>query len=203
MMRIFLILSIVYLSINFVWANDLSRELNDFISKRWELSSETKKDVLEGKILVEVDVTSKDKKQKFALQALGIHPKSCTRVLRKLSRFEEFSDWISFIKKSTYHEKQRLITIHADHLLLPFPMLVHIIIDRPTKPGVYPFIFPTGIFTGLTGKVVIEQRAGQCFFYSDSNWQGKDTGINDMVIDVFATTLSKIGAEMLMRKTQF
>jgi len=203
MMRtiLFIILSSLIISLP-SYAKD-SDQMTQFVKSKWELKNEIIQQVINGDIIVDTEVETIDKEQKFAMKAIGLHPKSCARVLRKLSRYEEFSNWIPYIKKSKYNEANKLITIHADHFLLPFPMLVHIIIDRTNKEGDYPFVFPTGIFLNLKGTVSIREFNNRCLFFSESKWRGKHTGINDLVIEIFATTLSKIGAEMLVRKTQF
>ena len=114
--------------------------------------------------------------------------------------FESYTDWIDFVKKSTYHEKSKLFTVKAEHTLLPYPMVVHIIVERPEKIGDYDFYFPTGIFTGLKGKFEIREFDGQCWVYGHSYWEGKHTGIPNLVIEVFSETLSRIGGEILMRR---
>ena len=178
-------------------------EINKFFDKKWNLNKESIKEILDGKVLVDAIVDSENKKQSFILKAAALHPKKCSKALRKLSLFENYDEWISFIKSSIYDEKYRLLTLKANHTLLPYPMLVHIIVDRPTKPGIYPFTFPTGIFTGLKGQFEIQSFGKRCIFYAHSNWQGKDTGIPDFVVELFAETLSRIGGEVIIRKTKF
>ncbi len=140
--------------------------------------------------------------QSFTLNAAGLHKNNCVTVLRKLSMLEKYQDWISFIKSSTYNEERKLFTVKADHTLLPYPMIVHIIMDRPTKPGVYKFTFPTGMFAGLKGTYTIKEINKRCLIYAESAWQGNKTSIPNMVIELFVEGLSKSGAELLMRKTQ-
>lgn len=175
--------------------------LNSYIKSRWDLSSSQKNYLLEGKILADSEVESKDANQEFDMQVMAYHPKKCRRVIRKLSLFESYKDWIDFIQESTYQEKSNLLTIRADHPLLPFPMLVHILVERPTKPGKYTFSFPTGIFKGLTGYFEVLEFNNRCLFYAKSHWKGKKTRIPGFIIEIFSETLSMIGGATLMRKS--
>lgn len=177
-----------------------SNELENFYKPYWKLTDKSIEYVKKQKIVVESTVDSTDKNQSFKLNVAAMHKESCTKVLRKLSLYENYSEMISFIKTSTYDDKQHLLTIKADHALLPYPMLVHIIVDRATKPGIYPFTFPTGIFTGLKGKFIIKKIGNQCAFYAESDWKGKKTNIPDFVIELFSETLTKLGGEILFRK---
>jgi hypothetical protein len=79
-------------------------------------------------------------------------------------------------------------------------MIIHIIVDRPTKAGRYPFTFPTGIFTGLTGYFDIKQVDKKCIFYAQSSWNGNKTRLPNFIIEIFSETLSKMGGAILMRK---
>lgn len=183
--------------------NGHSVELNEFFKEKWNLNKESIKNLENGKIVTDAIVNSNHNVQSFALKASAIHPKSCSKALRKISMFEMYSDWISFINFSHYDEKNKLLTLKANHVLLPYPMLIHIIVDRPTKSGKYPFIFPTGMFKGLTGEFEILKYKNSCLFYAHSNWKGPKTKLPNFVIELFAETLSRIGGEILIRKTQF
>lgn len=176
--------------------------LSEYTKKVWNPSFTESEYLNEGKILAIADVTSNKKIQTFHMRAMALHQKKCTKVIRKLSQLENYSDWISFIKKSTYQEDVRLFTINAEHSLLPFPMIVHILVDRPTKIGKYNFKFPTGMFTGLTGHFEIKEFNGRCLFYGKSFWEGPKTKIPDMIIELFSETLTKMGGEILMRKVR-
>ena len=174
----------------------------DFVSRHWKLNSEQKKYLKRGEILSEATVESDGVNQHFFLQGMAMHKKGCTKVLRKLSVLESYKDWISFIKRSDYNEKNRLFTLKAEHLLLPYPMIVFIIVDRPTKPGVYPFVFPTGLFKNLAGFFEIKEINNRCIVYTESKWSGPKTKIPNLAIEIFSEALSKTGAEILMRKSK-
>jgi hypothetical protein len=199
-MKIICFLLLILLSTNTL-ARDVA--LQKYFQTKWPLNKDSIEELVEGKVLADATVKEDKKIQSFKLHAAALHPKKCRKALRKLQLFEQYDDWIDFIKSAKYDEKYRLFTLRADHILLPFPMIVHIIVDRPTKPGVYPFTFPTGIFTGLKGQFVISKHKNRCLFYANSNWEGTTTGIPNFVIELFAETLSRIGGEIIIRKTKF
>jgi hypothetical protein len=115
---------------------------------------------------------------------------------------ENYKNWIDFINYSEYQEQSHLFTLKADHPLLPYPMVIHIIVERPTKKGKYPFSFPTGLFGGLKGYFEILEFEKKCFFYAESHWEGKKTKLPGFIVEIFSETLSKVGGELLMRKTR-
>ena len=136
------------------------------------------------------------------MKAVSFHPKTCKKALRKLQLLENYSEWIDFIKISKYNDKTKLLTIFADHMLLPYPMIVHINVERPTKPGIYKFSFPTGIFTGLAGTFHITEINHQCLLFAKSYWSGTPTSIPDLVIELFSEGLAKLGGDILIRKSR-
>jgi len=190
----FLIIFLVFIPV--VKANNLL----EYTNKVWKLNQSEYQYLQKGQILAVSKVTSIDNKQQFHLKAMALHPNKCSRVLRKLSQLENFSQWISFIKKSTYSDESKLFTLRAEHTLLPFPMIVHIIVDRPTKVGTYPFTFPTGLFTGLKGHFEIKDIDNKCLFYATSFWKGKPTRVPNLIIEIFSEGLTKMGGDILMRK---
>lgn len=193
----------VYVFILIFPLSSYCHELDSFFKDKWKLNETSMKFIEKGEILSEAEVDDKDGQQSFTLKAVGIHPKKCSIALRKISMLEKYEDWLSFIKKSTYQEKQKLFTVRADHTLLPYPMIVHIITKRPTKVGEYDFSFPTGMFAGLKGKYIIRDYNKRCLIYANSYWKGKKTKIPNIVIEYFVEGLTKLGAELLIRKTKF
>lgn len=196
-----LLIKFLFLSILFI--NNLhADEISKFFRNHWKLSENAIKAIKNKEILSDAEVETKGDKQIFTMKGAALHNKKCNVVLRKLSRLEEYENWIEFIKSSQYSEKNNLFTIRADHALLPYPMIVHIFVARPTKPGEYPFTFPTGLFTGLTGNFIIKEVQGRCGIFVHSYWKGNKTRIPAMVIELFSETLARIGGEVLMRKSQ-
>ncbi len=180
----------------------MANAYSKYLGSKWKLSKTQLEYIKKHKVIADATVTTNDKNiQTFTIKASGMHQKKCYKVLRKVSMLENYKNWINFINYSTYNDKSRLFTLKADHVLLPFPMVIHIIVDRPTKPGKYPFTFPTGMFKGLKGYFEIKEFNNKCLFFAESYWSGPKTGLSDFVIELFSETLAQIGGEMIIRKT--
>ncbi len=171
------------------------------IPKRWSVNKSIMKSLIKGNIHSESYVKTQSKTQIFDHFSLGFHDKACYKSLRKLSLLEEYKNLIGFITASTYAEKRRHLQLKADHFLMPFPMIVDIIVDRPTKPGIYPFTFPTGMFTGLQGTLTIKEVDKRCLFIVESKWSGKKSKIPDSILEFFSAALAKLGAQKMFRMT--
>ncbi len=184
----------------FAKVHDEANQYETYTNAKWKLSKTQKKYLKNGKVLADAEVETIENMQTFRLQVFAYHDKKCRKVIRKMSMFESYKEWINFINHSTYDPKTHLLTLKANHPLLPYPMIIYIITERPTKPGRYPFSFPTGLFGGLKGYFEITEFNNRCLFYAHSNWLGKKTKIPDFVVELFSETLSKLGGEMLMRK---
>lgn len=178
------------------WNSELENSLKDF----WKLNSSQKEDILNHSPLVESEVTSEKDSQQFKMRVIHYHPKKCFRVIRTITNFSSYPQWISFVKKSSYNPKSRLLTVIADHTLLPHKMIVHVKMDKPKEPGDYQFMFPTGMFSGLKGQYHIVQTKKGCLFYGNSYWKGKSTGYNNTIIEIFSQTLTRVGLNILKRK---
>lgn len=195
------LLLIFFSSLFFCYSYAAELSLNDFLDSTWRLNSAQQAYLKKGEILADTNVETIGKDQTFSAKGMAMHKKKCTKVLRKLSKLENFKDWISFFTRSDYNEESKLFTLRADHFLLPYPMIIFIIVDRPTKPGKYHFTFPTGIFTGLKGFFEIKEINKRCIVYTESFWRGKKTKLPDLVIELFTEALSKKAGEILMRKS--
>ena len=62
----------------------------------------------------------------------GVHPRNCTRAMRKLSLYENYKNYMDFIKSSQYDEISQKFSFTIDHTLLPFPMIVKFKIPEQT-----------------------------------------------------------------------
>lgn len=179
-----------------------AESLAEYTKEVWNPSMTENEYLQKGKVLALANVTSDAKTQTFHMRAMALHKVKCSKVIRKLAQFENYADWINFIKKSKYQQDINLLTFNADHTLLPFPMIIHIIVERPSKPGKYEFEFPTGLFKGLNGYFEIKDFNKRCLFFGKSYWHGPKTKIPNMIIELFSETLSKMGGETLMRKVR-
>ena len=137
--------------------------------------------------------------QSLSYYAAGLHPLSCTKALRKMSQYESYKDFISFITHSRYDERAQKIFLRFNHALLPFPLTLHFTIPRIAGPGVYPFFFDKGMLTGLRGKIQVSPHGDRCLMEVTSDWRGRPTGINDLVFEIFSVTLGKLGIKKVFR----
>ena len=156
-------------------------------------------DLKKGKIIVSSKIQTKNGQQKLDYYASGLHPLSCSKALRKISQYESYKDFISFITKSRYNEKAQKIYLMFNHILMPSPLSLHFVIPRITAPGYYPFHFPKGLLKGLRGKIQVSPHGRHCFMEVASNWKGRPTGINDTVFKIFSITLAKLGIQKIFR----
>lgn len=182
------------------FGNNITDELKPFFSP----SEGQVEDLLKGDVISLAKVTSdKPKQQQMFLYAAGVHPRNCTRAMRKLSLYENYHNYIDFIKTSTYDDNTQKFFFSIEHSLLPFPMTVKFKIPRITKPGHYPFTFDEGFLKDLKGTIVVHEVGKYCLLAMKADWVGPETKMPDVVFGVFAQTVSKLGLEHLIRVSIF
>jgi len=159
------------------------------------LSKNEKNKVMESEIIVNSDVTTKDKQQSMDFYIAGLHKKSCRHALRTLSRYEDFSKHITFVKSSQYNEGR--IDLLLDSTLLPSKMRLNFQIPRITSPGSYPFMFDQGFFFFFHGTIHVIEHDTRCLFYTTANWSGPDTGYDDSLMEFFSSALSDVSMRAL------
>ncbi len=161
-------------------------------------------DLLKGNVVSVGKVDSpSDKEQQMMLFVSGIHPRNCTRAMRKLSLYENYSSYMDFIKTSKYDDVSQKFTFTIDHTLLPFPMIVGFKIPRITKEGHYPFTFEDGFLKNLKGTVIVKEVGKFCLLGLKADWRGPESRIPDVVFGTFVQTVGKIGLEHLIRVSLF
>jgi hypothetical protein len=165
----------------------------------WPLSKQELSAILEGEVVAWSEVKSKNEEQSMLIKVAGLHPRTCGRALRKISQYENYDQFMGFIKKAKYQEEQKLISWTIDHTLLPFPMILEFQMSRLSQPGEYPFQFMSGIFKNLNGLIKIASIENRCLLFMDVKWHGQTTKIPNLVVEAFAQTLSKLGLENLIR----
>ncbi len=163
-----------------------------------------KEKILEGEIFSESKVTSTSSDKKNETQELhftiaGLHPKSCSYALKKLSVYEGYSKFLDFVKVSKYDEKTQEIDFLLSHALLPYDMRLVFKLPRIEKEGVYPFEFEHGILKNLKGNIYAINHNGKCLFFTKADWQGAHTGFPNVVFEFFSQTLAKLSMEKLFR----
>lgn len=194
-------LSIILISyvliINISQAN--ANKVIDF--NQLEYNHQTKKEIAQHVIFskTEVDIFDQGKKQKLNFLVTGLHTKSCTFALRKLSQYENFKHYLSFVKKSTYDDTTQKIRLLLDSYLMPFPMILFFKLPRIKKPGRYPFSFNLGFLKGLTGEIHVSTYENKCLFHTQAKWVGPATKIPDILFEFFTSSLSKLAMGHLFR----
>lgn len=178
----------------------LKSELKPFYSP----SEGQLEELLKGEVISVGKVDSpSDKDQQLFLFVSGVHPRNCTKAMRKLSLYENYHNYMDFIKTSTYDEKTQKFSFTVDHTLLPFPMVVGFKIPRITKPGLYPFVFEDGFLKNLKGQVMVKEVGKNCLLSLKADWRGPESKIPDLIFGTFVQTVGKLGLEHLIRVSRF
>jgi hypothetical protein len=177
--------------------------------KNIPLKSDIKDHILKGKIYanseVETVVLAKSKtgktlkRQSLNFKTSGLHKKGCRFALKKLSKYENFKNYLDFVSESHYDDKRKRVFFKLSSVILPFDMNLDFILPRITKKGVYPFSFDKGFLFGLKGVIHVSEHKKRCLFYTEAKWEGPKTRIPDLVFEFFSTTISKIAMKRLFR----
>lgn len=159
-----------------------------------EIFSESK---VKSSTLIEMGLVKQIQELHFTIA--GLHEKSCDYALKKLSLYENYSQFIDFVKESKYDEKNQEINFLLDHALLPYSMRLIFKLPRIEKPGAYPFTFELGILKNLHGTIYAIDHKNRCLFFTKADWEGPHTGFPDLLFELFSQTLSKLTMERLFR----
>lgn len=130
---------------------------------------------------------------------VGLHEKNCRTALSKLSQYERYQEFISFVKKSSYDEAHKRIRLHLGHVLMPFDMILDFELPRISSPGTYPFSFDAGFLKGLKGEITISRHNNRCLFATTAHWSGPKSKIPDQMFSFFSQALGKKAMETLFR----
>jgi hypothetical protein len=178
--------------------------LETMLSNQITLTDSQKKIFSSGEILSYANVDSpSEKQQKLDLIVVGVHPRNCVRAMRKISLYENYSSFIDFIKKSDYNNSTQQLSFTINHTLLPYAMVMSFKLPRITGVGSYPFVFEHGFLKDLKGEIGVQNLDKFCVLTLKANWQGKDSGLPNLALEMFAQTLSKLGLEHLIRLSLF
>ena len=182
------------------FGQSISQELKPFFTP----SEGQIEDLLKGGVISMGNVSSNEKnQQKLFVVVAGVHPRNCTRAMRKLSLYENYSKYMDFIKSSQYNEKSQKFTFTIDHTLLPYAMVVGFKIPRITKEGVYPFTFEDGFLKDLHGNIMVKEIGNYCLLGMKADWIGPKTQIPNLIFETFIQTVAKLGLEHLIRVSRF
>lgn len=169
-----------------------------------EISNGQMEDLLKGEVISQGQSgTPAPKTQDLYLFVTGLHPRNCTRAMRKLSLYENYHSYMEFIKTSQYNEATQKFSFTIDHALLPFPMIVGFKIPRITKEGHYPFTFEDGFLKNLKGTVIVKEIGKYCLLGLKADWRGPETRIPNVIFGTFLQTVGKLGLEHLIRVSYF
>ncbi len=179
-------------------------KISDDLKSYFKLSDGQMEDLLKGEVISSGKVESPSaKEQQMMLFVSGIHPRNCTRAMRKLSLYENYHTYMDFVKTSRYDEKSQKFSFTVDHTLLPFPMIVGFRIPRINKPGRYLFTFEDGFLKDLKGTIIVEEVGKYCLLGLKTDWRGSETRIPNILFSTFIQTVGKLGLEHLIRVSLF
>lgn len=177
-----------------------------FDQQKKPISRESIKLIEQGEVITKSEVLDFEEKkiQSLNFYIIALHPRPCAEALKKLSHYENYKNLIDFIKMSNYDDKNNQVFFTLDSKLLPTAMNLSFRIPRIERPGIYPFSFDNGIFTGLNGSIRAYDYHDKkkCLLYTDAYWKGTHTKYPNVVVELFSETLSKMAMEKMIRVTK-
>lgn len=173
--------------------------LKEKINKDWTLSENQWESLTNGDVVADAEASTSHHLQKMSYKVAGIHSRVCRVALRKISQYESYSSFMSFVKKSHYDENKKMIELLLDHSLMPYSMILRFQIPRIQNVGRYPYQFNEGIFVGLAGEIIVEDIQGRCLLMMKGSWQGAPTNISSGILEIFTQTVIQLGLENLIR----
>jgi len=194
-MQNFIVISYIYLAI---FCPIYGAEVPQ-ISVFDQIPEAAKKNIQKNEIYAHSEVESAKDWQSLEFQIVGETDKSCRDSLRKLSRYETYSNYVGFIKKSSYNDEKERVHFALSSSLLPFDMILEFRLPRIKQAGAYPFSFDSGFLKDLKGVIQVEEHVGKCLFFTTASWKGKSTGIPDSILSFFSQALSKLSMENMFR----
>lgn len=184
--------------------NSFKQPLSQQLKPFYVASEGETEELLKGDVISVSKVNSPtSKEQQLMLFVVGVHARNCQRAMRKLSLYENYHQYMDFIKQSRYDEKTQQINFVIDHLLLPFPMNLTFKLPRITGPGNYPFVFEHGFLKDLKGTIGVAELGQHCLLSMKTDWRGPETPIPNIAFETFLETVGKLGLQHLIRVSQF
>jgi hypothetical protein len=207
----FLFFAVCFLLSSFCYAQQkinlptsFKQPISDQLKPFYLASEGETEDLLKGNVISVSKVTSPtSKEQQLMLFVAGVHARNCQRVMRKLSLYENYSQYMDFIKQSRYDDKTQQISFVIDHLMLPFPMNLSFKLPRINGDGHYPFLFEHGFLKNLKGTIGVSDIGKFCLLSMKTDWRGPETAIPNLAFESFLQTIGKLGLEHLIRISQF
>jgi len=167
-------------------------------------SSSLNKKIINGKILTNSKVKTIEGKKEKKFQSLdiwtvGLHKKSCKYAMRKLSLYENYQDFLSYVDASSYDEKKEVIFLGLSAPVIPVKFDVFLNIPRIKGEGSYPFSFNHGFLKGLKGKINVSSFGQRCFIETTAHWYGPHTGYASFIFKTFLDTVLDLTIKKLFR----
>lgn len=196
----FLLLSLPLYAARITLTSAQETELRERLKSWWHGPVNFSSTILQSEVVAWSDVENvgPDKQKMIALVA-GLHPRSCAKGLRRISRYEDYHQHMSFVKESTYKEATTDVRFLLEHMVLPFPMVLAFKLPRIQSAGETQFEFTHGIFKDLKGTIRVAPVGNRCLYFLRADWLGQSTGLAPVIVETFAQTLVKIGLEHLIR----
>lgn len=193
----FLIL-LIFLSSNPLWGAYKTQLI------KLPYSNSLNKKIKNGRILTSSKIKTieeeKEKKfQSFELWTVGLHKKSCKYALRKLSLYENYQDFLTYVDASSYDEKKEIIFLALSAPILPIKFDLFLNIPRIKKEGSYDFSFNHGFLKGLKGKINVSNFKGRCFIETTASWYGPHTGYSSFIFKTFLDTILDLTVKRLFK----
>ncbi len=178
--------------------------LKDEIKPFFSPSEGQIEDLSKGEVISTGKVDSPtSKEQQMNLFVSGVHPRNCNRAMRKLSLYENYHNYMDFIKTSNYNEKTKKFSFVIEHVLLPYDMVVAFKIPRITKEGYYPFTFEDGFLKDLKGTIIVQDVGKFCLLGLKADWRGPESKIPNIIFSNFIQAVGRMGLEHLIRVSRF
>ncbi len=172
--------------------------LKKFLKAEDNYSRTNLKYLKEGRLISNSEVLEAPKgKHRAWAKALGLHDLKCESVLPKISRYEDYKKYMSFVNQSTYVNK--IFTLAFKVALLPVEFSAQLKIDRIPGQGNFPFVFIGELFKGSAGEIKVQEIEGRCLVYIHLNLNVRDLGYPDFIMENFYTTVAKMGLRKLFQ----
>jgi len=162
------------------------------------------KKIKNGKILTSSKVKTIEGEKEKNFQSLeiwsaGLHKKSCTYAMRKLSLYENYQDFLSYVDASSYDEKKEIIFLGLSAPIISVKFDLFLNIPRIKKEGSYDFSFNQGFLKGLKGKINISTFKERCLIETTAHWYGPHTGYSSFIFQTFLDTILDLTVKKLFR----
>ncbi len=157
-----------------------------------------------GKVLTSskvktIEGPNEKKFQSLKIWTVGLHKKSCKYAMRKLSLYENYQDYLSYVDASAYDDKKGVIYLGLSAPILPIKFDLFLNIPRIKKEGSYGFSFNQGFLRGLKGKINLSNFKGRCFIETTADWQGPHTGYSSFIFKTFVDAILDLTLRRLFR----